>query len=315
MHNTLSNNVSQAASRLISVLDLAVGGSGAGLGSLRPKIGSLEIVDSTKDSLTINALANFSNPTEYSATVSYADIHILVNGSLLGHATARNISVAPGKNTNIPVTAVWQPMELGGDRARQVGVELLSQYLSGYNTTITLQAHEGSVPSQPALGRALSKFTFELPTPRLGSPRPRDPPHDGLPTDPKDPDNDDDQGPHFISDAIMHLFTSSATFNLHSPLKTTTVYVTYINATAYYKGDDVGHIDYDETFAVPPGKEVTTPRLPVAWSLGSVGYDAIRNAVGGSLKLSAKATVGVRLGKWEEKIWFQGKGIGAKIRL
>jgi len=293
---------------------LAVGGSGSGLGSLRPKIGNLEIVDSTKDSLTINALANFSNPTEYSATIPYADIHILVNGSLLGHATTRNIKVGPGKNTNIPVTAVWEPSKLGGQVGRQVGVELLSQYLSGYNTTLTLRTHEASIPSQPALGRALSKFEFELPTPRLGSPRPRDPPDDGLPTDPKDPDNDD-EGPRFISGAVMHLFTSSATFNLRSPLKSTTVYVTYINATAYYKGDDVGHIDYDEGFAVPPAEEVTTPRLPVAWSLGSVGYDAIRNAVGGSLKLSARATVGVRLGAWEERIWFQGKGIGAKIRL
>ena len=119
----------------------------------------------------------------------------------------------------------------------------------------------------------------------------------------------------FISDATMHLITSTATFTLMSPLRSSTLYVTYLNATAHYKGDDVGHIDYDEPFAVPPAQPVQSPRLPVAWDLGSVGYDAIRNAVGGSLKLTARATVGVRLGLWEERIWFQSKGIGAKIRL
>jgi hypothetical protein len=31
--------------------------------------------------------------------------------------------------------------------------------------------------------------------------------------------------------------------------------------------------------------------------------------------MAARATVGVRLGRWEERIWYQGAGIGAKIRL
>jgi hypothetical protein len=112
----------------------------------------------------------------------------------------------------------------------------------------------------------------------------------------------------------MHLITSSANFVLLSPLKTSTIYVTYINATAFYHEDAVGHIFYELPFAVPPG-ETTSPRLPVKWNPGSVGYDEIRGALGGSLKMAARATVGVRLGRWEERIWFLGAGIGAKVRL
>lgn len=112
----------------------------------------------------------------------------------------------------------------------------------------------------------------------------------------------------------MHLFTSTATFVLLSPLKTSTLYVTYINATAFYHEDEVGHIDYDLPFAVPPGPTVS-PRLPVQWNLGSVGYDAVKRALGGTLKLTARATVGIKIGEWEERIWYQGRGIGAKIRL
>lgn len=66
--------------------------------------------------------------------------------------------------------------------------------IAGYNTTLTLRTHEGSIPLQPALGRALQKFSVEMPTPSLGGP-------------PQDGDDDDDNGsgkkPHFIKDATV----------------------------------------------------------------------------------------------------------------
>lgn len=46
-----------------------------------------------------------------------------------------------------------------------------------------------------------------------------------------------------------------------------------------------------------------------------MGYEAIKRALGGTLKLSTKATVGCRIGQFEETIWFEGHGIGAKVRI
>lgn len=259
--------------------------------------------------MTLSALVNITNPTEYSASVPYIDIHILNNGSILGHATARDLHLVPGANDNMLIKAVWDPPSLGGAKGAEVGRELLSQYISGWNTTLTLQTHEGSVPNQPSLGKALSKFKVEMPTPSLGPPRRR---HDNG-------KGEEEEGPHFMEDATMHLFTSTATFTLLSPLRQSILYITSINATAFYKGDDVGHIDYDLPFAVPPidadGNGVTSPRLPVDWSLGSVGYDAVKRALGGQLKLSAEAEAGVRIGEWRERVWFRGSGIGASVRL
>lgn len=71
---------------------------------------------------------------------------------------------------------------------------------------------------------------------------------------------------------------------------------------------------YDLPFEVPPGAS-TTPLLPVDWDLGQVGYEAVKKALGGRLKLDAFAWVGIRLGRWEERIWFQGRGLGARIRI
>lgn len=112
----------------------------------------------------------------------------------------------------------------------------------------------------------------------------------------------------------MHLFTSTAVFTLLSPLKKSIIYITYLNATAFYESNPVGKILYDGSLAVPPG-ESTSPRLPVEWNLDSVGYQAVKHALGGTLKLTAKADVGLRVDHYVDRIWFAGKGIGAKVRI
>lgn len=105
--------------------------SGGHLAGFSPKIGSLEIMDTTASTLTIQARMNVTNPTEYSATVPYVNINLLSNGTMLGHATAKNISVVPGQNHDIRVTALWDPKAPSGEKGLKVGRELLSQYISG----------------------------------------------------------------------------------------------------------------------------------------------------------------------------------------
>jgi hypothetical protein len=93
------------------------------------------------------------------------------------------------------------------------------------------------------------------------------------------------------------------------------LYIDHVNATAYYNHTEpVGRIEYDFPIACPPGAS-QTPKLPVDWSIGSGGYEKLKNALGGKLKLDANATVGVRLGAWTETVWYVGKGIGAVVRL
>ncbi len=105
--------------------------SGGHLAGFSPKIGSLEILDTTASTLTVQARMNVTNPTEHSATVPYVNIHLLSNGTVLGHATAQNISVIPGPNHDILVTALWDPKAPSGEKGLEVGRELLSQYISG----------------------------------------------------------------------------------------------------------------------------------------------------------------------------------------
>ena len=105
--------------------------SGGHLAGFSPKVGSLEILDTTESTLTIQARVNVTNPTEYSATVPYMNINLLSNGTILGHATAKHVSVIPGPNHDILVTAIWDPKTSSGEKGLEVGKELLSQYISG----------------------------------------------------------------------------------------------------------------------------------------------------------------------------------------
>ncbi|KAB8621896.1 hypothetical protein FH972_026007 [Carpinus fangiana] len=279
------------------------GGDGRDLKSLGLKIGNLKITESTPSSLSITAAVNFTNPTKYTATVPYADIHILANDTVLGHGTVRNLFLVPGNNTNAQFSAVWSPSAVDGKKGTKIGRELLSQFISGFNTSLTLKTHPGSIPAQPALGKALESFEITIPTSDLL-----------MPGEPGDGDEKRPSRPHFITDTIMHLLTSTATFTLHSPFSYTTLWITHLNATAFYKGDVVGKILNDGSVKVPPGVS-ETPRLPVDWSLNSVGYEALKSALGGSLFLSAEATTGVRIDQYEEQVWFKGRGIGAKVRI
>lgn len=249
----------------------------------------------------LQALVNITNPTPYTASIPYVNAHIICNGSILGEITAEDLDITKGNNKNLVVRVKWHPL-MGGAGAETVARNLLSQYLSGFNTTISVRAHRDSIPGQPLLGKALSRFNITVPTPRLA-----------LPGD--DGNTDPERSGHFIRTATFHLLSSSATFTLASPLQYNTVFIDHINATAFYNHTEpIGRIIYDMPIAVTPGLS-QTPKLPVDWSVGSVGRDKIREALGGSLKLDARANVSVRIGAWRETVWYIGRGIGAGVRL
>lgn len=273
-------------------------------GSVNPRVGDIAVLNTSTTGINLKASVNFTNPTPYTATIPLLNIHLFAHDSLIGEATVEDVDMKLGKISDVFVRATWDPEGLGGEKSKEAGRKLLSDYLSGKNTSVTLRSHRGSIPRMPALGEALSKINMTFTTPRLE-----------LPGDDDDEDEDPESRSRFIRDATFHIFSSTASFRLASPLRHNTVHIEKINATAYYNHTEaIGWITHDESFDVPPGISAS-PRLPVDWDLDSIGYDEINNALGGSLKLDATANVTVRLGNWIEEIYYRGKGIGAKVRL
>lgn len=270
------------------------------LKDLEPLVDEVRILNTSETGVHMQARVNFTNPLPYTAYVPHLNIHILDRGKMIGEAIATDVNLELGINTGNIFEATWDPLKFGGKEAHENARHLLSEYLSGENTTMEVRTHRDSIPTMPQLGEALSKLNLTIPTPRLK-----------LPGENKDDHGDDG----FIRDATFHLFSSTTTFILASPLHHNTVYLDRINATAYYNHTEpVGQILTDDSFAAPPGL-TKTPKLPVEWSPGHIGYDKLKEALGGRLKLDAVADVTIRMGNWVEEVRYVGNGIGAKVSI
>ncbi|OJJ71352.1 hypothetical protein ASPBRDRAFT_127266 [Aspergillus brasiliensis CBS 101740] len=277
---------------------------GGSLDELSPHIASVELGTTTASSLLVKTRVNVTNPSPYSASVPSVDFLLLFNDSKVGHMTAKDLAITPGANDGLPVDLTWSPLVLDGETGVTAGRELLSRYISGYNTTVTIRTHEGTIPGLPKLGKALSKLGLEVQIPRVP-----------VPHAPGTGDDPDDGSKGFIQGATMHLWSSTAEFTLSSPFPNTTIDITSVYAQAFYEGDEeVGTIDYRLPFAVPPGISVT-PRLPVDLNLGGIGYDALKKALGGTLGLDAVAKVGVQIQHYRDIVFYHGKGIKARVKL
>ncbi|KAL4978077.1 hypothetical protein BDW66DRAFT_130926 [Aspergillus desertorum] len=278
-----------------------------GLHRLEPQVESLELGATTESSLLVETVLNFTNPTQYAASVPLLDLLLVYNDTKVAHLTAKNVTIVPGTNTGINVNLQWCPLDLGGPPAVLAGQDLISRFISGFNTSATMKTHEGTIPALPKLGQALSRLSFEVQIPNLS--RGGDPD-----TDPDQPGQD---GGHngFIQDATLHLWSSTAEFALFSPLNHAILEITSIEARAFYEHDhEVGAIKYFTPFSIPPGLS-HSPRLPVDLNLGGIGYDAVKRAVGGTLDLDTVAKVGVRIEKYIDTVHYRGKGIKAKVKL
>ncbi|EEP81928.1 predicted protein [Uncinocarpus reesii 1704] len=164
---------------------------GGGFSDFHPKIESIRISQTTKSSISLETLVNFTNPTSYSANVPYVDMEVIYNGSRVAHVLGRRLSVSPGLNSLVEIVGLWNPFHGGGSEGVIAGRELISSYISGLNTSVRLSPHSGSIPSFPALGKALSMLQIEVPLPKLHLP------------DDGDENGTPDDRPHFIKEATV----------------------------------------------------------------------------------------------------------------
>lgn len=118
-----------------------------------PEIKGMEVVDTSETSLTLQARVNMNNPTDYSASIPFSNVSTWVNGTRVGYAWISNMNIVPGPN-EIVARASW---EVGN-----IGREWLSQYISGYNTSLTVKTHAGTIPPLPDPGLEMT-----VPTPHM----------------------------------------------------------------------------------------------------------------------------------------------------
>ena len=112
-------------------IDHVIASIGNSLDRINPGIVSLILGNTTESSMLVSTQVNFTNPTNYSATVPFVDFLILYNDTTVAHITARNISVGPGNNSYVPIDFFWCPLDAAGIDGVEAGRALFSSYISG----------------------------------------------------------------------------------------------------------------------------------------------------------------------------------------
>ncbi len=117
---------------------------------------------------------------------------------------------------------------------------------------------------------------------------------------------------------------------MRNPLNESIV-ITELRANATYHGSQVGKLTYDYPITLRgDGKSTETTRLPVAWSFGGMGksskqdtyhtnvlgFEAVKRALGGTLKVNATAVCQVAVGSMNRfTMHLELKEVGASVKI
>ncbi|KAI5812587.1 hypothetical protein BZA77DRAFT_138760 [Pyronema omphalodes] len=263
-----------------------------------PKLQDIAITESTETSMNLRISLEAENPTPWEVYVPYSNVLIGTDGITIGNGTIKDMHIKQGTN-QIIVNAAWDPSRYSGKEGVKAGEELLGHYISGHSTNLTLSVHAESFPAMPELSRALSSLSFTTPMPHLGTKNPNDPPKP------------------FIESATMYLLSSSASFLLLNPLPHDSILISTLDGVAMYNGSPVGTIKSNAPFLIKAGNDgrTTSPRLPVDWDAGSVGFEFLRRTLWGELELHAEAMVGLKMGRMRMGVYYNGtRGVRAHVR-
>jgi len=107
-----------------------------------PQVMGLEVVDTSPTALTVEARVNMTNPTDYSTHIPHVNVSLWVNETRFGYAWMSG-DIVPGLNV-ITSRASFE--------TSAAGREFMSQFISGYNTSLTIRSHAGSIPFIPDPG-------------------------------------------------------------------------------------------------------------------------------------------------------------------
>ncbi|ANZ77053.1 BA75_04065T0 [Komagataella pastoris] len=273
---------------------------------------NINVISTTKDSILLLVDADILNPfaSGFNLVNVDLDLQIAYNESTLGHLSLfENIEslgsswfsasalfdIDPNRYTidNIPSSDI-SPIE----KLEQ----LVSGYLSGEETLVTIEGHDRSIPTSPLLSQVLKNLSVTLPIPQIVYDE-----HKILSSNP-------DYQSGFILDSTMHLMSSEIEFTVYNPISNSEAFVLIENAKASYEGTVLGYIGREQSLIIPPGVS-TTPRIPIRYATSGIGADILRKAMNGELKVDAQAVVEFGLQSFKLQLIYHGKGMRSNIRL
>ncbi|RUS29319.1 hypothetical protein BC938DRAFT_480799 [Jimgerdemannia flammicorona] len=317
-----------------------------------PNVTSITITSGTPDAISLLASFIIFNPSNVVLSLGTANFDLVYGGEVIGNTTINGFKLALGWN-NVTSLGYFNPdaardrhqiaakmiganllargaregdehagnmdqmQKWDGKRAWRKGVEFLSKYISGEEITLTIDGNRTDSSSNPYLLPLLQQFTFTTKLPLF--------------TD------------MLLVNSTMHILSSTIILWLRNPLPNTSVKILALNATAEYKGHLVAKIavdfetdgnswsgpvvlpprnatekmrdDKDDENDDPIDDTIPTPRLPVEYNIGSIGYEGIKRALGGSIEVDVISRCRMMVGEMHiEDIVYVRNGVVTRVR-
>ncbi|KAG2236998.1 hypothetical protein INT48_001765 [Thamnidium elegans] len=250
-----------------------------------PKVTSMTIVKGYADALHARTVLSIYSPSDVHINLGQLNMVLLFNGHSIGNTTIPELSLAPGVDNELTVSA-W----LSGKNKHVI--DFIGQYISNgisSNNSLILTIsgqHPNASPSK-FLNNFLQHLTFDVKAPEfIEQP--------------------------LLADCQMNILSSSVIMSLRNPFQGVDMSITKINATATYQIYELGRLtaDFEDAgegwrgpLLLPPPvcdqqdscKSVVVESEKIPIKTKKLGYEAVKRALGGYIEVSVDSTVGVMI--------------------
>ncbi|KAG0172871.1 hypothetical protein DFQ30_009435 [Apophysomyces sp. BC1015] len=273
-----------------------------------PKVTSMSIVQGYPRAIQAMTTLVIENPSDIHVNLGEVNLLLLYENQSIGNTTIQEMLLAPHTANEI-TASVWLYFFSSAKADQQKMIDFVGKYISGEdNVNLTISGKHPNATRSKLLQPLVSNFHFVV------SP----PPFDAEP---------------LLADMQINILSSTAVLWLRNPFPDVLMQIMQINATASYEHQEIGSSYANFTdkgegwkgpIVLPPllcgsgsenctGTVVETPKIPVMTK--KLGFEAIRQALGGQIEVSVNSTVVVMVDSFIlDNLVYRRDNLTAKVR-
>ncbi|KAI7875741.1 uncharacterized protein EV154DRAFT_540359 [Mucor mucedo] len=268
-----------------------------------PKVTSMNIVRGHQDALHVKTELKIYSPSDVNINLGELNMMLLFDGHLIGNTTIPKLSLAPGVDNDLTVSA-W----LYGDNEHVT--DFVGQYISNgigaSNITLTISGNHPNASPSKFLNSFLQLLTFDVEPPVFA------------------------EAP-LLADCQMNILSSTVIMSLRNPFEGVEMSINKLNASATYEIYEIGRMEanfedlgegWKGPLVLPPpdcekgekcvGKVVDSEKVHIQTK--KLGFEPIKRALGGSIEVSVDSEVSVMIDKYALKdLQYRQNNITARV--
>ncbi|KAJ3147540.1 hypothetical protein HK101_002218 [Irineochytrium annulatum] len=253
-------------------------------------IGAVNVASGDANGIHLTIATTITNPSSLSLAVN-ADVvmQLQAQGQVLGNVVLPKLALVPGPNV-ITATSLFNPQ---GDAAIAAGRQLLSGFLAGTSSPVTILGTPNSTPYK-SLEASFSGLTINTNLPGQTKPL---------------------IGGSWLNFNNLAVTTAPVYLLLNNPLATDFTLL-HLTTSISYNGQIIGNIDQDlagNPIKVPAGGSLNAGPITASLNINIISLQALVAGLSGNLKIDAKATLLTAVGSYQTTVDYVQTGVSTSL--